>query len=202
MEFIPVPLCYKVTVQYLEDSGVYGVNVFYNKVGLGGFDANAEVLNDLYTLWFHEQATNIITPNWRLNLIEVRDVNAADGRVTFFSGFGAPAGTAAGTPDALGIAMTVTWGTGYAGKSFRGRTFHLGLPEEQRTGRLWSDDMITAVATVYNELRERCDTADASLQVVSKFSDKVARTEAVTTPIITARANKPVHRQWKRMTAP
>jgi len=202
MDFIPTPGCYKIVAQYLEDSGVVGVNVF-NAIATGGsFDFNSALILSTFMGWYDAVGIAAITNNWALNQLEVRDVSVVDGRVNFYNDLGVTQGTHAGTPDALGIAMTITWKTGFAGKSFRGRTFVLGLPEEERTGRFWSDGIMASTQTVYDSLLGDFVDAGLPLVVVSKQRDGVALTTGVPTAIVSGRANKPVHKQWRRMTAP
>jgi len=201
MSFIPAADVFKVAVQYVAGDAKRAVNVFHCKHGAGDFATQAFALSGTISTWFDAAMKSYITSYWKLDQIEVRDVSVEAGGVIIESGLDI-AGTHAGAIDALGTAMTVTWQTGLAGKSYRGRTYVTGLSYDARSSVVWNDTITANVLTAYGLLAESLEAVSFPLQVVSYYHENTPRVAAVVTPISNLRANVNVYRQWRRMTSP
>jgi len=202
MAFIPAEGIYKVAVKYVEDSGLEALNIFHMTHGIGAFHDNAQAIFDAINAWWLADWKAAITTNWHFNSVEVRDVSVEDGAVEEFLVTSAGDGTNVGGDDALGVAMTVTWQTGFAGKSKRGRSYLVGLPGNSRDTHNWLDATVSGVQIAMQDFFDAMEANDSRLQVVSYFADHAPRTTALITEISQPRCNKPVYRQWRRMTAP
>lgn len=93
-------------------------------------------------------------------------------------------GSGAGLPN--NCTLAVKWGTGHAGRGFRGRTFHMGLS----SGQLSAPN--TVDSTVLNNIREGYDALRTALDnvvlncefsVVSRYYNGAIRMPALATPI-------------------
>jgi hypothetical protein len=99
------------------------------------------------------------------------------------------------------VSATITWLTGLVGRSFRGRTYVVGLPltfvasDQRRLTTTGQGNLQTA----WDGLRADFEGAGHALQVVSLASGGVPRTEGVTTPILAGRANFPLATQRRRL---
>jgi hypothetical protein len=202
MAFIRTPNTVKVTANYQDAEEETAVNVLHCTYGLSSFDTIASTAYGVIYAWYLATWRALITSNWRLNSVEVRDLDVADGEVVILptpTGFH---GTGGDTPDLSGAAMTVTWQTGHAGKSKRGRTYAFGMPPVAHDAKVWTEGEVTDVTAAYNDLLSAFVSADLRMQVASYQAGGVPRTEAQLTEIIIGRGNFPVNRQWRRMKAP
>lgn len=202
MTFIPAAGCYRVAMEFLNTDGIVGVNVYNCTHGTGEFSANADAINTVFSEWYATHLQLYITANWAWHNLQVRDISVADGEVINFNPGAGMSGLDADTPDANGAAMTVTWQTGFAGKSKRGRTYVLGVAATHRNTTDYLTAIITPMQTVFDSLLSAMTDNDSRLQVVSYRHDNAPRVSALVTEIISARVNTKVYRQWKRMTAP
>lgn len=109
------------------------------------------------------------------------------------------AGTGTGTPLPGNVTIAVKWSTGNRGRSARGRTYHIGLCEEQVTGNLLDETFYTALLTAYQTLLSSINQGVMSMRVVSLWSNKVARTSGLATPITAASIESTVDTQRRRL---
>jgi hypothetical protein len=202
MPFIPAIDVFRCAVLYRNDDGIEGLNILNVTHGVGDFHTQAGSIYDTIYAWYLASKRVLLTAPWRLESVEVRDVSVAGGAVEIIptpTGFH---GLSAGAPDANGIAMTVTLQTGFAGKSQRGRIYDFGLPVASRTETQWNEADVAAVQASYQSLLDALTANDSRLQVVSYQHAGAPRVSAQVTEVIAVRANIPVYRQWRRMTAP
>lgn len=108
-------------------------------------------------------------------------------------------GTGTGTPLPGNVTIAVKWTTGNRGRSARGRTYHIGLCEEQVTGNLLDESFYTGLLTAYQSLLTAVNTGVYSLRVVSLWSNKVARTTGLAIPITAASIESTIDTQRRRL---
>lgn len=103
------------------------------------------------------------------------------------------AGTIANSILPNNCTIAIKWSTGLAGRSFRGRTFHVGLTLGQYNSNLINTGEQASLITCYTALRTGLlggGTTD-TLVVLSKWEDGALRSAGVATPItgVTVEAN-------------
>jgi len=126
----------------------------------------------------------------------------ADGLQTLAAYASAAIGLVDADSSAANVAMTVTLQTAHIGKSRRGRTYVVGVPEGEGGTAVWQDSVVAAIqASFYNLQNALIDVSD-SLVVASFQSDGVPRTTALVTPVESIRANNRIHTQRRRTRAP
>lgn len=108
-------------------------------------------------------------------------------------------GTGTGTPLPGNVTVAVKWVTGNRGRSARGRTFHIGLCEEQVTGNLLDETFYTALLTAYENLLPVVNNSSKSLRVVSLWHNKVRLAAGVTYPITGCSINSTIDTQRRRL---
>jgi hypothetical protein len=81
------------------------------------------------------------------------------------------------------VTLAVHWGTGHVGRSRHGRTYHLGLTEDQVLGNTCT--VASGLQGAYDALRTTLDniTLNVEFSVVSFVSNKAWRTVPLVTPI-------------------
>jgi hypothetical protein len=101
----------------------------------------------------------------------------------------------AGTAGSFGVAalpgnvsFAISFSTGLAGRSNRGRNYIPCLAESQVTGNTVSTGTVTAFMDAYNALLTELAASDFTWVVVSRVADHVIRAVGVTNPVIVALA--------------
>lgn len=105
------------------------------------------------------------------------------------------------------VTLAVKWVTGLAGRSFRGRTYHIGMVDLSVLGNVATSGFHDLLTAAYNQLINAIVTEnpDWGLVVASFFSgvdvdgNPIPRSTAVLTPILTAVVNDIVDSQRRRL---
>lgn len=105
------------------------------------------------------------------------------------------------------VTVSVKWNTGYVGRSYRGRTYHLGLTEEATVGNALDATFLEELTDAYNFLIPVIESTfeDAQLVVVSKYSGvdadgkPIPRIVGIHTDINSASINPDLDSQRRRL---
>lgn len=198
--FIPFADCCEAVIQFLLD-GVPGLISlgFHHTVAAAYSVTN---LADLATA-IH---TGLIVPlkarqtgQVKYTNIHLRDLDTVTGAV-----FDQPltdVGTATGDNLPNQVAMTVTFLTGVAGRSYRGRNYVPALPAASTlTDRTWDPAVIAAVQAAYETFDLALPAADSEHVVLSRANGGAPRMAGVATRVIGYRANTQIFTQRRRLT--
>lgn len=100
-------------------------------------------------------------------------------------------------------AVVITWRTGLAGRSYRGRTYLTGAAEDQQNAGQWSSAFLAVVATFpVNMLATFGPTgsnANWQLVVISRVANGVERATPIGTAITGYAVRQPVYTQTRRV---
>lgn len=138
--------------------------------------------------------------------VGVLEVRARDLTVQFGAGIVYPVagngGSGAATPLPPGSAVVVTWTTGIVGRSFRGRSYLMGLPEGlvDEEGRIAgaTHTALGTGATAFIGALDPGALSGAQLCVTSKFHNGAPRATGVSTPITNRQVRIHIHSQRRR----
>lgn len=98
------------------------------------------------------------------------------------------------------VTLAVKWGTGLRGRSFRGRTYHLGLCESQVTGSRVNSESIPPMLGYYGDLITLAtDVGPAVMCIASRFQGGLERTVGVATPVISVSIDSVIDSQRRRL---
>lgn len=181
---MPLPLApdtAKVSLQWTQ----YGqelVNVFHFRK-TGGYTTEAaltQLLLDVSNAWATNMlqtqvgdVTGVLITCTDISQVSGPGVEAIDPEQGIYPGGGMP----------TNVTWTVKWTTGRTGRSYRGRTYHIGLGY----GMVANDDVIEATALAilghYQDFLDDMTAAGDDMVVVSNYSNGVQRTTAVVTPV-------------------
>lgn len=200
MSFIPFPSCCEAAIQFVS-SGIPGVitlgfkhtgDVEYTPTSLG--DLATVISTQLVNALRLEQTNSVHYTN-----IHLRDLGSVSGAV-----FDLPL-TATGSqnvpPVQNQVAMTVTFLTGVAGRSYRGRNYLPSLPAGSLVSpTTWDSGLAALLDTVYETFDLALPAVDSQHCVLSRFLDKSPRVTGHAQPVIGYRANTPVYTQRRRLT--
>lgn len=183
MPFQPCPNIAEIRAHYLwAGQNVY--NIYHAEVA-GGW--NPLLLNDLALDVMPRLEDILAIQPTTVQLVDVTctDLSAEDGgQVTAI-----PAGTGLGLSTSPSLpnncSVVIKWTTDTRGRSFRGRTYHVGLTEIMVTGNLLTatahDDLLDLYTTLWGEIEEELPNRD--FVVLSRIADGVPRVAGVGTQI-------------------
>lgn len=192
--FIPVPNTLQLEAVYSTPGGV-AENV-YHVQGTGPYtdiNATANRLIAAYETWESGLGKMQRSGSVALIHLRVRDIGQQNGPVVE-KAENIPGGEGGGPlPD--NVSVSIKWATALSGRSYRGRSFHIGLTTNDVTGDTVNAAKITQLIAAYESLRTGLagagwltagDTA-AQLVVVSLRANKAWRLVGVATPVIAAK---------------
>jgi hypothetical protein len=188
MAFVPVPNTIQVDVIYMIDSqGVENTLYFENPDGwdLASIEAFLINLRDL----IQTELMPLLSVSIQVIELVARLLDTASS-----IGFTMPAtpGVTGGNPNEPApnnVTYTVSFRTGLTGRSFRGRNYVPGIPNDQISTNTILADFRTGVLAFYTELKTLATDAGLSWVVVSRYSGvdsdgkPIPRVTGVTTPI-------------------
>lgn len=109
-------------------------------------------------------------------------------------------GTQGNTKLPNNVTVVVKWTTAYRGRSFRGRTYHIGLANDQVSGSSLASGYSASFQTIYSNLLSLdADGATATLVVVSYYAGNALRTIPVATPVVSCTVNTALDSQRRRL---
>lgn len=180
-------------------------NTFYVKIsGLNWNNGYIDQINMVIRTWWYENIRGMVTAATTLQkVVGMRlDTDPAEQRVLFPEGFDGE-----GTDDSEGtislpgnVTVAITWRTANVGKSYRGRTYHIGLLSRQILGNQLAGGTMAGLLAAYTELTAAIH-ADAFFTqgVVSRYSNGVKRETGVFTPITQVTMDSALDSQRRRL---
>jgi len=109
-------------------------------------------------------------------------------------------GTRAANPLPNNVTLAVKWTTGLRGRSYRGRTYIIGLTEGDVDGNTVPAASITAYMAIYGELLALdTDVGPGVMGIASRVSNGTPRTVGVITPVTDLEINPVVDSQRRRL---
>ena len=182
MPFIPIPNTAMHTVNYTW-LGQLVQNVFHVRYAGPPDSTDIGVANDVIANWWNTE----IEPNVS-NQVEARSIIGTSQHVAngpqFTTAF-APGSVGQLTSPSMpsGTTVAVSWRTGLSGRSFRGRTYHVGLVEGQIVGNEIDGATHSLLIGNYAQLLTDLLTSDLVLVVASRYTNNAPRVTGVATVI-------------------
>lgn len=200
--FIPAPGCVQLEAVY-HQNGHVAENVYHVLQGDGATEATPAELDALMTALFQWEAQSI--QGNRVNGVTMvsaraRQMGVQNGVVREAT---APAnlnGLVGGAALPSNATLAVKWTTGFGGRSFRGRTYHIGLPASAVTGDTVSASHVASLVQSYEALLTKLNGVPGATMVVISFAhNKFWRATAVATPILGISIDPIVDSQRRRL---
>jgi hypothetical protein len=196
--FVPVPLAAQVEMRFTQQ-GQKVENVFHVSTPLGPVPADYDTIGGLFASWFTATQASEVSNGLTLHSVIVRDMAVQNGLAVEHT-TGLPAsGLDASAQPPMNVTLAVKWVTGLSGRSFRGRTFHLGVVNTQFANSTANGALITSLHNTYNLLRTNLASAGFPLVVVSKFSNKLPRVAGLKTLITDNAIDSTMDSQRRRL---
>lgn len=146
-------------------------------------------LNDLAALvrsWYFEEVLPMQSSGYTFREVFAKGLDSVDSpSATDIAESGTAGGNSSpGMPGNVSIA--ISFRTGLAGRSFRGRNYFIGLAEEEVTGNTVSSSQGTALQAAYNALLTVLSDTDFVWAVVSRVTAGAPRATGIATAVVTA----------------
>lgn len=200
MPFVEVPNTVEVVPQFTYDLQKVA-NVHHVEKGSAWTTADMEAVAAAYIEWWDTtMKTGYAPTTLSLNSVIVRDLTTQSAPALEFT-IGLPlVGTvAAALPNH--VTAAVKWITALRGRSFRGRTYHIGLAEGHVLNNQLAIAVINGLLAAYEGLQAALEgtPAGGDMVVVSKYTGGAERDTGVTTPIIGVSLDSTVDSQRRRL---
>jgi len=154
---------------------------------------------DVFRSWWNTNMVSLVSTDTKLvNLIATDQDDQTGPRVEDATGLPI-AGTAASAPLPGNVTLAIRWLTAKRGRSFRGRTYHVGLREDQVVGNTIANTPATSIKAAYAQLLVDVATAGGTLVVASRFANNAPRTVGLATPITSVFVDLNVDSQRRRL---
>lgn len=196
-----VPFDKTMFVEFIQTfAGETVVNGIYVK---GSSVVTTALMDDLAAeliTWQDEQMQSLHHTSWQLTMLRIRDLTSQFSFVKEYTD-GLPISgnhaAAASTPG--NAALVVTFRTGLAGRSFRGRNYIGGLPLVMDDPNHFTDAFAAALQAAYATLPTVLDTLTLTHVVASRWINGVLRTTGAATPVTGYTVNDQVDSQRRRL---
>lgn len=200
--FIPAANVAQVEMQYTH-LGEHCENVYHllhTGVAPGDSFTNADAIKTAMLAW----ETNFGAPrrchNTTFTGLVVRFLDAVDAPVFEFAPAAPIVGTAVMEGSPGNVTVAVKWLTARRGRSFRGRTYHIGLPSEYTLGNQVNAGGQNALKITYGHLITDLATPTGyQLAVVSYQSNKMWRDAALSTVVTQMTLDADLDSQRRRL---
>lgn len=187
MPFIPVPNGVQVEMRY----GYLGErveNVFWVFVDdePAPTVATMSTIAGIFYSWWNTHVKTIQSANATLREIYCTDQSAQNGGAFTYTTNLPADGANVQEPLPGNVALCVSLRTAQRGRSYRGRSYIVGLTENQVQGNLLTSASASAWLAAYDALVNELNTPPYQLAVCSRFTAGAPRVAGVLTPIIDA----------------
>jgi hypothetical protein len=200
-ELPPASGVFRAVLQYRQD-GQELRNILHFSAAVGILPIGSAGLADALEIWWRANLKPLQSTAIALNAILVQDLGP-DAPPAHLRVVTAPVtGTLAGAslPNSVTIAMSLR--TAFAGRSFRGRIYHPGMPSSQVTGNNVNAATLTSLLVAYRELINPSGgfwTNAKQLGVLSYYSGGAVRETPVFTPVTEVLSDGIIDNQRRRL---
>lgn len=135
----------------------------------------------------------------QLQLLRATSLHVANGpAIEYVAGLPASGtGTSAAVPN--NVAVVVKWTTAQRGRSYRGRTYHLGIPQASVSGSTLTTGYRNSLGTAWSNFVIVPGTPAWNLVVCSRYSNGLPRTVGLATPVTGYAINPTCDSQRRRL---
>lgn len=180
--FIPVPNCAKVALNFTY-AGQKVANIFHVSNDTPFDLASLALVSELFKDWWVDNMAGSVASDLQLDMVSAIALDTASSPGVENTIDLPVVGASAAPSLPNNVTFTVKWLTGFRGRSYRGRTYHVGLRASHVTNNVLTPTMVTAFTTVYQALLDDLDSTPYQLVVVSRYADNQPRTTGIMTPV-------------------
>lgn len=200
MAFIPTPNGVKICLR-MTKAGQQVCNVFHVKVATAPTMAELEVIAGIFISTWQTYLQNVTASDVSFDAVEATDISVAGGLgVEVTSGLPL-VGTSIGGPMPNNVTVATKLTTGMTGRSHRGRSYDIGLTENNITAdrQHITAGLIAVFTDYFTNLISALAGNSTPLAVLSLFADKLPRAAGVLTNITNSSTNATLDSQRRRL---
>lgn len=200
MAFVPTANGVKVCLRY-NQNGETTCNIFHVDNGAPATLADLTTIAETFLDWWGTNLQSLQENSTALVAIECKALDSVSAPGIEFTDGLPIAGTNSSGALPNNVTVAVKWNTGLSGRSFRGRTYHVGLAVDQITGgaQELGVAVVSAFRDAYSALIDALTTLGKPLVVLSLFNGGIARSNGLMTTIINAFVNRVLDSQRRRL---
>jgi hypothetical protein len=199
MGFVPFNNTIKLEAIFTQD-GQRIENVHHFQVDETPDVATCTALAQVYSVWWSDNLQPLVSSTVALTMIRCTILETESSPGVEFTGGLPKSGQGAAAALPMNVTVAVRWVTGLRGRSYRGRTYHIGLPEEHVTMNQVSTAHLTALKAAYEDLMAlSIPVGPAVLGVASRVHNGVERPQGVITSAISVFIDPTIDSQRRRL---
>lgn len=199
MAFQPTPRGIQVKLVGTQ-AGQPVINVFHVDNQTTVTPADLAAVGQVFENWWRDFIRGGIASSYSLDQIISTDISIENGPQDIRVPASPRTGAVASDPAAANAALVISWRTSRTGRSFRGRTYFGGLPQDALNGPTEFDPTYAAGFAVGGaELLEALEAGGRVLAVLSRYANGVLRVVGLLTEVIQVIVNLQVDSSRKRL---
>lgn len=192
------PNAVSVAMRFTQD-GQEVENVYHNDMTVAGGPLPLDLLATAYVAWWNSAIRPLVGSNVVLNSVVVQRLdNATANGIEWTTGLPITGGLG-GLDEPMNVTLAIKWLTGKRGRSFRGRTYHIGIQQTQVVNSRITPTFAAAIKGAYTALIAAVNADAAPLVVLSTRANKAPRAAGVMTPILTCSVDTATDSQRRRL---
>jgi hypothetical protein len=172
----------RITMQFTQQGQI--VQNIYHVLNTDGWTpADLEILAAGFDDWWAAYGRNQASTGVQYSTLFLKDLTSPEAVAIEHTPAGPTGGTKAGAQPPMNVTIAVRWRTALSGRSFRGRTYHIGLVESMLSGSTINEVDRLALITSYGHLLEYINTMGFTMVVLSTRANLLPRLTGLMTPI-------------------
>lgn len=198
MGFVPFANCARLEARFIQE-GQHVENVYHLRSAAAFTVGDMEAAAAAFVAWFDVSMQPLVASAVTLTEIVVRGLDTpTDVAISYTTGLPLVGGNvSAGLPN--NVTAALKWTTALSGRSYRGRTYHIGLTESQVAGSTIDATVRTNIQNTYLNLIGDMDTAGFTMVVASRVTAGAERVAGVATTILSCFLDSTVDSQRRRL---
>lgn len=198
MPFIPIPNTAEVAVRVLQD-GQNLANVWHVRYQGEPTTTTMQTIASTTITFWQDQLRPLVPGTVQLLEVSVVDQSEEGGIAALLAPSSNNAGTSTNPAMPNATTIAVKKNTGRAGRSYRGRVYHVGLTEIQVQDNRITPTATAAINTAYSTLITRYTAINCEWVVASTQNNNVPRVVGVATPIVGVSVDPVIDSQRRRL---
>ncbi len=182
MAFIPVPNAVSVEMRFTQD-GQLVENTFGVITTDGDNPSTRLAIATAFYNWWAAEMQTLVSSTVLLREVYVTDITDEAGGTTAFIPSVTTGGANVNPPLPNGTTLAVSARTNARGRSYRGRSYFIGLTENVVDHNRVTPAAVEAIQAAYNTLGPDYLEVNGTLGVISRYANKNPRSVGVITPI-------------------
>jgi hypothetical protein len=198
MAFQAAPNIVKVEMRFSQQ-GQLVENVFHVRMTVAINPASLDVIAGVFATWWTTDMAPQVSTGLTLNSVLATDLSTDTG-ISIEHTTGLPAsGTNPAAQPPMNVTVAIKWTTSSGGRSYRGRSYHLGLVNDQLANSTIIPAAVTMLHNQYLLLVTDVNSTGNPMVVLSRRHNKALRPTGVGTDIVSVLVDNTTDSQRRRL---